>query len=245
MSEQYQTYLHTLINETSQLDICQDLYVIENSVKIRTSSIFVSFVFPYLCGCLIDADVVIIESLKSNTDKEDISSCEVFHDVTIDQSDPSSVESIGINNSSPELEIADSQEHICQYCPSMFSDKRKLSVHINQRHVKALKCSECDMTFPNKSELNYHTVKHSNIYRECTICNIKIKHERNFKRHMSKHSTTSKSLKCNLCEKTFSNQSDLNTHLNIHYHIKFPCKKCHKEYSNKRNLARHKCSVKV
>ena len=242
MSEQHLNYLCSLINETSQTDICQDFIVKENSVKIKTSKIYVSLVFPFLSDSLILSDVLIIDASEQNA-VNDLRS----NEDSIVESD--SMKHDDTNPNSEDVSCDDNFEfstecegHFCDYCPKQFSNRKKLNFHILHRHTKSLQCSQCEKTFPNKSELNRHLEKHSNNYRERSFCKIKIKRLDNFNRHMKTKHFDSKLLTCNFCGKKFTNQSDLNSHLNIHYKIKFPCSKCYKEFSSKSNLTRHKCS---
>ena len=49
---------------------------------------------------------------------------------------------------------------------------------------------------------------------------------------------------CNLCNKLFSNQSNLRKHIrSVHEKMKFTCEICGKEVSRKDKLQRHKLSV--
>ena len=51
------------------------------------------------------------------------------------------------------------------------------------------------------------------------------------------HSSTQ--FKCELCEKWFNNQTNLNNHSVIHIESNVKCKLCYKLYSNRPSLAKH------
>ena len=189
-------YLNSLLRGSTNIAFYQDFKVIEQYSETRTSKLLVACIYPYLSECLENSDLLIIDqSIKSEMEnfdgKKNDSNEGVFHDA-IDSihSDSHSLDNKDVDTLLDNNKAKSSvKSHLCQFCPKLFTDPRKLKVHVYQRHTKSLKCKQCNKMFSNQSELNKHSVKHSNNYFKCTFCDVKIKHKRNFKRHMEIHSS--------------------------------------------------------
>lgn len=101
----------------------------------------------------------------------------------------------------------------CETCGKIFSDKFEMSSHFARVHEtnKPNKCEKCGKSFATQKLLNRHNISHGP------------------KNHM-----------CQVCEKTFLQKSQLESHMETHQQVKkYKCEICPKTFSHKRVLAAH------
>ena len=107
---------------------------------------------------------------------------------------------------------------LCDRCPSKFTAKSSLKMHIMRRHTneKPISCSLCSSRFVTSFELQQHLIAHSGEKRfSCEQCSKKFTQRAGLLRHMRVH-TGEKPFPCDQCSKKFSQASNLAHHLKIH-----------------------------
>lgn len=125
---------------------------------------------------------------------------------------------------------------------------------------KTLKCDTCEKMFRDKGNLKTHMRIHVTIIIInlqtgekpfiCPIdtCKKSFNAQGNYTNHVNRHSET-KTLKCDSCDKTYSNKSRLEIHQrthvnNINLYVQtgekpFECTWCHKRFNERGNLKMH------
>ncbi|XP_063435856.1 zinc finger protein 93-like [Mytilus trossulus] len=165
----------------------------------------------------------------------------------------------------------------CNKCQKVFSSFRLLTEHLKFVHgVEPVKlytkhCTECDRLFDSNTELSEHMSTHTgeNLHT-CKDCNKKISTKSAFKFHMKicQNADSLKNFECEICQKKFYFNSDLQRHnlthsgarphscdfcgmkfklrgalvehvKSLHENSKYPCETCGKIFSAMRNLKRH------
>ena len=139
----------------------------------------------------------------------------------------------------------DLSEFRCEFCNKSFAKKSNLQSHIglHDKTERKHKCSECLETFAWKSSLNRHIEKqHSgkNILHSCTWCEKTYKVQSVLKDHIRRDHALERKYQCDLCDKAFFKNNDLNYHKRLHLSIKpYECKHCGKCFSHLSHLHRH------
>ncbi|KAF2884095.1 hypothetical protein ILUMI_22063 [Ignelater luminosus] len=134
----------------------------------------------------------------------------------------------------------------CDECKQGFHRKRQLLQHSYIHNgVLPYKCDKCETRFLTQRDLNRHSRTHTNY-----PCSCKQTFERwsSFLEH--RRICESNRFKCNVCNKTFINQSKLEIHQTRHKNEKiYNCgyDNCFRFYVYKRNLIYHinKCHKKI
>ncbi|XP_075975969.1 uncharacterized protein LOC142976471 [Anticarsia gemmatalis] len=103
-------------------------------------------------------------------------------------------------------------------------------------------CNICHSTFGNKKEFDRHyTEQHSNtpsgIVYTCVVCRKEIAPYPNFRNHCYQAHVVKDRFKCEHCNRQFSKQSILNSHIDA-VHI-FRCALCQKQFPSKNELHTH------
>ncbi|TRY96384.1 hypothetical protein DNTS_029318 [Danionella cerebrum] len=157
----------------------------------------------------------------------------------------------------------------CLRCGQRFKQQKSLSLHM-QRHPPGFRytCAHCGQFFDRWSKLWLHQRRHrfKSKYFPCEECNLQFRFLSSFKEHMIGHQTTDacslapetftqvestnalrsesnafkKSLKCDVCSKTFSNLNTLITHSLLHNgSTSHFCLSCNLSFANSRVLNEH------
>lgn len=117
----------------------------------------------------------------------------------------------------------------------------KSHLKIHQNREKLFKCDECLISFFLKIHLeNHFKTVHCNLPKNfvCGKCSKSFKSLNNLQTHESVHEE--KCCLCRFCEKTFSRIQDVRLHEKIHLGIKdFKCNECDKSFVQASNLLSH------
>ncbi|CAG9538387.1 unnamed protein product [Cercopithifilaria johnstoni] len=112
---------------------------------------------------------------------------------------------------------------------------------------KLFECGECCKQFSRAGNLKRHKAMIHTDYKlvhkeerrfECKMCNETFKERHHLGGHMITH-TNEKTQKCNVCNKEFKHFKDLRRHKLTHGNVRFQCKECGRNFTQKCNLKRH------
>ncbi|KAM7349653.1 uncharacterized protein ACRADG_008509 [Cochliomyia hominivorax] len=139
-------------------------------------------------------------------------------------------------------------EFVCDICGYRFSSERKLKTHINGKHNDVelslsdgpYPCPDCPMIFQQKRSLAAHRIVHAERDIKCQVCDMDLKTVAALTRHMNCKHPDVLPYKCNLCEKAFPVENQLNDHINEHMgYKKHKCDLCEKSFPNPSALKDH------
>ena len=82
------------------------------------------------------------------------------------------------------------KEYHCKRCDLVFSDNKKLKVHIKEQHRKEIKCSICDEKFDQTFKLENHLKEHEVETLDCDECGKTFYLKWRLVKHKTIHQTT-------------------------------------------------------
>ncbi|CAB3387525.1 Hypothetical predicted protein [Cloeon dipterum] len=131
---------------------------------------------------------------------------------------------------------------LCSTCGKSFKRKDVLKNHTktHEDRVNWFKCEVCGKIFPTTHRLEAHRKIHFPESRteQCDICGWSTDCQSKLKYHMRSHSKE-KTLSCDVCGKSFRNNSGLYNHKQIHKPFSHKCDNCGRGFSLSSNLRRH------
>ena len=132
----------------------------------------------------------------------------------------------------------------CDHCTGTFGSRSELTRHVESVHHKErFECPNCDMTFSRRDNYEVHRVKaHDKAPETCDTCGMKFKTYSNLVRHIEKANCATR--KCEICQKTFSRESDLKRHkretCNLEKVYVVKCDVCETTFIRTSDLVKHK-----
>jgi len=138
----------------------------------------------------------------------------------------------------------------CQDCGLGFREKLEMTEHrIKHSETDDFKCVECSKQLNSRDSLYQHVYRNHRIaFSEftCTICGKQFNQRAHLENHEKYHFDENGILlqnvdmfKCNMCEKFFKYENNLNTHMRSHTEGKQQCSICGKYYTTARGLREH------
>lgn len=129
----------------------------------------------------------------------------------------------------------------CQICSRTFFHKSTLTQHTKSH--KSNFCSICEQHFPRKNKFISHTcvpaVRSQTTRKSCELCGKTFANESALRIHSVVH-TGEKPYRCSFCGKGFTQKGNLKCHLRIHTGEKpFRCVRCGQTFKHKAKLAQH------
>ena len=125
----------------------------------------------------------------------------------------------------------------------MFTRKYTLNQHMNTHSGnKQFQCSQCLKYFHStKQRLKHIEASHKDKSYTCNICEKEFTTQYNLNTHMKLHSGTGNIYQCDSCCSNFKHKSDLKKHQSIHSDAtSFICDFCEMSFKFKNSLKRHK-----
>uniref|UniRef100_A0A336M3Y1 CSON009405 protein n=1 Tax=Culicoides sonorensis TaxID=179676 RepID=A0A336M3Y1_CULSO len=136
--------------------------------------------------------------------------------------------------------------YVCKICEKKFTRQTHVKRHmLTHSSIKPYKCQHCEKSFNRSDHLQKHAILHSNKYNTytCDICTNKtFSRPESLKNHMKRHydEPKPKNFVCETCNKGFTTQKYLDTHIQTHSAPKsFTCKFCSEVFEERKDLHQH------
>nr|KAG5694802.1 hypothetical protein BaRGS_019179 [Batillaria attramentaria] len=136
-------------------------------------------------------------------------------------------------------------QHVCQLCYKVFSDKKSLGKHLRTHSHNGFSCSVCDKRYSTRSHLLGHMRLHSGTQTpfNCDYCRHPFSSYCALKVHMRGHKGA-RPFSCPTCGQHFAKNIHLKRHISTHTGIKpHECELCGKHFSRSDHLKRHIQSI--
>ncbi|KAJ8048070.1 hypothetical protein HOLleu_00238 [Holothuria leucospilota] len=135
----------------------------------------------------------------------------------------------------------------CNYCEKSFKRKNDLGVHTRVHTVEPIwKCHHCDKSYRSKGKLARHEKSHVTLQAslDCDICGKTLSSLGNLQRHKrlshTSRDNSSRSFKCQFCDKRFKSKQSRKEHEDIHTNKHLhQCSYCHKTVRGRSNWRKH------
>ncbi|XP_055944492.1 gastrula zinc finger protein XlCGF49.1-like [Argiope bruennichi] len=138
------------------------------------------------------------------------------------------------------LSQSESQKsYVCFVCLKEFSCKRSLNNHTASHILEnRFRCEACGESFSTITDHAEHCCQHEEI--TCFTCNETFSSSLELGAHQQLHLLLLSDIYvCNICDKPFPNETEMQTHHRQHFGKCFQCKECNKYFSSKNNLIIH------
>ena len=154
-------------------------------------------------------------------------------------------------------EMDSDMEETCPTCYKIFYSKTNMRRHLNTQHLKINRkmCSQCNKTYASDTALRYHLSQcHKDVCKyQCDSCDEEFLSYKAFTNHWRKKKQINIP-KCNYCESTFLNRSNLKRHISEVHNVvnnintmkttvlsyPYACDKCNFRTMRKHYLSQHK-----
>ncbi|CAH0388251.1 unnamed protein product [Bemisia tabaci] len=134
----------------------------------------------------------------------------------------------------------------CPFCGQTFSKKQKLKYHVRKHTGEGLvSCEVCNKVFTNSYTLKEHRLTHAKTTKSskeavCKHCGESFDSSKFLQRHAAIAHTSGVIFGCPFCEKIFTQQARLRSHIMAHADVKhLRCLLCEDAYSERRELQKH------
>lgn len=173
------------------------------------------------------------------------------------QEDPTDPEWHSFHEGSSKKAASSIDKRTCPYCDKIFPFpylvKRHEVVHTGSAPFR---CLGCKRSFAYRSSLHKHKLECLDLALTCTQCGVQFSTPKKLKLHITQaHKTKpraqtkpespnparkTKSLRCEVCRRMFTNNSALSKHMTVHSgSSRFECTECGKKYSYMERIKSH------
>ncbi|KAH8333852.1 hypothetical protein KR059_003903, partial [Drosophila kikkawai] len=146
---------------------------------------------------------------------------------------------------------------VCQQCPRSFQTAVELMRHSRSHsEVKAYQCGRCPYSFSRKDKLMAHQQVHTRRDveeqqkqlgllppGEGDLAQLHQQQQLQLQLHAKPkaptHSKSSRSFRCDVCDRSFQRERDLQRHRALHMDTLFACKICNQGFNRREQLQRH------
>lgn len=130
----------------------------------------------------------------------------------------------------------------CDTCGETFFVLAEFNKHIKTHGKNRYQCLVCNRWFAKKYLLNAHQKTHSGIKsHECNLCQKRYTNQGNLDRHIRVFHRKERQHTCTTCQKTFSQLSILRSHQAVHVaERQFCCDVCQNKFKTEVHLKLHK-----
>lgn len=187
------------------------------------------------------------QQLASNSDVKE--GCDEQMAEDIDESAVSSTTTTATRSSKRRRLISESKSSIsrgkrpfqCDTCEETFEVYAKLNEHKKTHGKERYQCPTCGRWFQKR----YHMRNHEKIHKglksyECQLCQKRYTNQTNLDRHIRVTHQNEKKYKCQECGKSFSQLAILRQHHAVHMTERaFQCEVCNKSFKLKQHLRLH------
>ena len=128
----------------------------------------------------------------------------------------------------------------CMKCGKFYDSDRNLRKHVTDYHSESIKCEECDKFYPSNNLLQKHKrAVHGVKNIKCPKCDFCASRQGSLNSHL--RNVHDRPIKCNHCEGSFGDQTQLVNHMaRFHAIIKnFKCEKCNDMFGSQKLLNSH------
>lgn len=133
--------------------------------------------------------------------------------------------------------------YVCGCCGHSFERWNKLWLHqrIHHRKGRCYTCSQCNVQFHFFSSYKMHLLNHTEERPyACPLCPQTFVHEEGLRVHQCNFHQPAKKLRCDVCDKRFSNLANLVKHSLLHNGaISHQCLPCNLSFANNKGLQEH------
>ncbi|GAB0091446.1 uncharacterized protein DMENIID0001_062950 [Sergentomyia squamirostris] len=164
-----------------------------------------------------------------------------FFDAAQSDGDESWTENSGSRRNSRRSKSSDNEpeasreaEYKCDFCPKVYCYPRKLRLHLKVEHDIDSDGDE-PVDYSNREDSSRHRGNYS-----CKFCKKKYANQSSLSRHEKQHGPDGKLLsQCRVCHEYFEDDDSMRAHKKEMHKEKIPCKYCNKSYSGEHNLKTH------
>jgi len=128
----------------------------------------------------------------------------------------------------------------CTQCEMKFIKQKGLNMHIGKIHKGKYRCHECGKSFQSNQVLNIHKRTHSGKNKADSDDIIELPSD-----DKPRHYMAEKWYSCTQCEKKFTNQIRLKSHISAHHRGKYKCTECGRGFRNPLMLTMHRRTHEV
>ncbi|KAH8266595.1 hypothetical protein KR018_002734 [Drosophila ironensis] len=138
---------------------------------------------------------------------------------------------------------------VCQHCPRSFQTAIEMTRHARSHsEVKPFRCGRCPYSFSRKDKLLSHQLVHTKRDAEQQQIDgeaapFPLQQQLAQAKAKPVQAKSSRNFKCDVCDRVFQRERDLQRHRALHMDTLFACKICNLVFNRREQLHRHELEV--